>query len=480
MKRPLIALSCWLSAAAGLAADAPPAGPPALSPAAALVLAARHDARFQAAQASYRAESEGLAIARSRLLPEIDLSISRTHNDLDTRFGGRAQPSLDYYSGAAAVTLRQPLYRPESRARVRQARAENSRQTALLEGERGRLAVDLAAAYLDVVRAQADLAAQRSQQDAQRGALAAAQRAVPLGLGSASDRESREAKAALAGLRVLQAEARRAESLRLLERMVGQPVTRVLAPAEEGWAWPESDLGTLASWQTRARERSPDVQAAQAAVAVAREGVERARKDGWPTLDLIIARSKSTSDSYSSVNNTYLNSAIGLQLAMPLYAGGRYDAQSRQAVAQLDRAQALLEGAQREVDGLVANEHEVLTQAVQRLQAHDVVVRAAAQSLLAARQGAARGTQSGLDVLDAQAQLDSARAERTALWLQLLVASLKLNALAGDESWLSLAPLDRWLVAPVSLGARETGPTLARDVLRLRASPQMADGLASR
>ncbi|MGE3348302.1 MAG: TolC family protein [Ramlibacter sp.] len=470
-----LAVACSMVLCSARAQQAPAGAGDALSPAAALELAMRHEARFRSAEAAFRAESEGVALARSRLLPELGLNVARTRNSLDSSFNGRGQPHLDYYSGGASVTVRQPLYRPESRARLRQADAENTRQAALLDGERGRLAMDLAVAYLEVLRAQADVVAERAQHEALLGLVAAARRAEPLGLGSAADRDARQAKAELANLRVLQAEAHRAEAVRRLERMVGQPVQRLLGPAEQDFVWLPGGPGPLAGWQAQARERSPDVLAAQAAVRVAREGIERARAEALPTLDLVAGRSKSTSDSYSSVNNTYFNTSLGLQLSVQLYAGGRHDAGIRQAVAQHERAQALLEGAQRELDEAVAHEYELVAQADRRLKAHQVVVRNARQALEAARLGTARGTLSTLDIADAQAQLETARAEQTTARLQMLAAQLKLHTLSGDAPWLSLAPLDRWLVEPVAVVRASSPPAgVLSGGLNLKPTPLMA------
>ena len=110
-----------------------------------------------------------------------------------------------------------------------------------------------------------------------------------------------------------------------------------------------------------------------------------------------------------------------------------------------------LEGTQRDVDRQVDVAHQLLAQANQRLQAHQVVVAANQQAITAARQGLARGQQSALDVLEAQSQLQIALLEQRTTRLSLLLAQLRLNALAGDAQWLSLVPLETWLNQPVAL-----------------------------
>lgn len=431
-------------------ARAQPEGP--LTPAAALSLATAYEARFQAAQAGYRAEIEALPLARAGLLPEINVNAARNFNQLDARAGARLQPQLDYFSSSASITLRQPIYRRENWARYRQADAEVRRQDAVLASERARLAQELAGAYLEVLRTHADLQARRAEQLALSSAAAAAARGVPLGLASASDRDSRQARADLALLKSMEAAARRSEAVRLLERMVGRRVRELMAPPADARFDGAAAVGeSLAQWQERARARSPEVQAAQAAVEVAREGINRAKAGAHPTLDLVAGRSRSVSDSFTAINNTYFNTSVGLQASVPLYAGGRNDAAVRQAVAQLERAQALLDGALREQDDLVERDYQLLAEAAERLRAHDAVVQSAEQAVQAARQGISRGLQSNVELLDAQGQLAAASAERLTARLQLLAAQLRLQVLAGDAQWLSLEPLQRWLTDAVAV-----------------------------
>jgi outer membrane protein, protease secretion system len=419
----------------------------ALTPAAALVLALAHEARFQAAKANLRAESQAVDLARSAQYPSIALNANRTYNQLYPA-SGRQQ---DYVSSTTGVSLRQSVYRPETQALVDQARAEVTRQQALLGSERNRLSLEVATAYLEALRAQADWQAQQSQQQALEGLVAAAQRAQPLGLVSVSMVQERQAKAAQGKLRILQAQTKRSDAVIQLEKLVGQPVRHMLSLPDEGFSWRTDAPVLLADWQQRARTLSPEVQAAQAAIEATRKALVRLDAARWPTLDLVAGRNRIASETPTSINNRYMNTTVGLQLAVPIYDGGRNSAAMSQAVAQLDRATAQLEGVQRDLDSQIENAYQLLAQAGERLQAHQVVVAAAQQAVLAARQGQSRGQQSALDVQDAQALLEAARLEqRTTQW-QLMLTQTRLHGLAGDEEWLSLVPLQNWLVQSISV-----------------------------
>jgi len=437
-------------AAAAPAAAAPATGP-ALSLGNALNMAKGYEARYLAAQAGFRADREILDQTRGLLLPEISASANRTHNDLTAVYGTQQPQSGSYYSGSSSISLRQPIYRPESWARYRQAKSEVSRLEAVLDSDRNKLAIDLSAAYLEVLRAQTEFRSYQAQQLSQQGQAAAAARGVPLGLVSASERDERQARSDLAALRTVQAKAKLVEARHNLEKMVGQPVTTLLALEDANLAPQALEIEDLPVWLDRIANGSPEVRAARAAVEVAREGVDRAEAGHLPTVDLLAGRSKSESDSFTSINNTYYNTSVGVQLTVPIYSGGRVSSGVRQAVAQLEKAQAQLELAQRETAVLVEREHLTVRQAVHRLRAHDALVASATQNLVSARQGVERGNRSQLDVLEAQGLLQNAQYERAGARLELLAARVRLQSLAGEVDAATVARLDALLTQPVAI-----------------------------
>ena len=447
-----IASACLLAAALSQAFAQPvPAARGPLTLGDALQRARGYEARYQADEASFRSDAEILPQTRGLLLPEVSASASRTSNSLDALQGGRFAGSLDYYSGGWAVQLRQPIYRPENFARYQQAKAEVSRLEAVLSSDRNRLAVDLSATYLETLRSLAEFRAYEAQQRSLAGQAAAATRGVPLGLVSASERDERKARAEIAQLRLMQARGKFVEALRTLEKMVGVTVTELLGPDQARMEAANLTVEDLPVWLERAQNNAPEIRAARAAVEVAREGVERAKAGHKPTVDFVAARSKSTSESFTSINQTFYNSSLGVQLNVPIYAGGRVESGVRQAVAQQEKAQAQLDQALRDTSVLVEREHMTVRQAEQRLRAYQAYIASAQQNLAAAKAGVERGTRSQLDVLDAQGQLEGALNERSGALAELLAARMRLQSLAGEVGDTDVAMLDRLLTQPVKL-----------------------------
>lgn len=444
-------------AAGGALAQGAGGAPAPLSFGRAVEQARTHEAKFQAARASFRAESEILPQSRGLLLPEVSASVNRTYNRLDAVFGAQSQQSLNYYSGGSSINLRQPLYRPENWARFQQAKAEVRRLESVLLTDSNRLSVEVALAYLEALRAHAEYRSFEAQVQTYKAQAAAAERGLPLGLASTLDRDQARARVELGTLRLLQAEGKAAEGRRQLEKMVGASAVELLAPRDDSFDPGSLVADGLAAWLSKARAGSYEILAARAAVDVARVGVDRARAGHKPTLDLVAGRSKSTSESFSSINNVYYNSTIGVQLTVPLYAGGRVDSGVRQAVAQLEKAQAQLDGVERETDVLVEREYTTLKQAEQRLRAHTALVQSARQNATAAQSGVQRGTHSQLDVLQAQGELGTAQYERSGAWIELLAARMRLQSLAGEVDDQTVTQLDRLLVVPTVIGRGPAG-----------------------
>ena len=101
-----------------------------------------NDATVLAARAAAQAGRERIPQARSQLMPNVVINVSATQNQLSsttTNFLGQEQTSeASYPSGSQALVIRQPLYRPQLTAQLRQARAQVQDVEALLAQEEQR------------------------------------------------------------------------------------------------------------------------------------------------------------------------------------------------------------------------------------------------------------------------------------------------------------------------------------------------------
>lgn len=408
-----------------------------------------NEARHRLAQASFRADIEVLPQAQAGLRPDVSVSHSRTSNQLGARFSNGQSSSLDYYSGSTSLVARQPLYRPEAWSRLNQAQSEVIRLESVLLTDRNRVMVDTTAAYLELLRSDAEWRYGMLVWQAAQAQWDAARRGVELGLVSATDREDRRGRAELAKLRVQQLNAKKIDALRKLEVLTGRKVNSVKALGEAIKPATWLVLPDIATLSDKAVNEAPVVRAALAGVASAQFGIDRAQAMHQPTLDLVASRSKSSSDTFNSINSTYRNTAVTVQLNLPLYAGGRYSSVERQAAAQLEQAQAQFALAQSDTTIALEHEYQISVQLAQRLETHEALVSAATDLLTSMTAGVARGTKSRLDVLEATAGLGNARYEQTNAFLELLMSHVRLESFLGPLDDVVIDRLDQLLQTPV-------------------------------
>ena len=156
--------------------------------------------------------------------------------------------------------------------------------------------------------------------------------------------------------------------------------------------------------------------------------------------------SRSSSDTVTSLNQRYDNKVIGLQLTVPLYAGGYVSSTVRQAVAQAERAREALEAARRDLGVRVHREFKGVTEGVLRVRALQQAVMSAEQSVISNRKSFEGGSRTMLDVLNAEQQKTLAQRDLAQARYVYLVSRMRLQALAGDDRNVSVTEANAWLV----------------------------------
>jgi len=178
----------------------------------------------------------------------------------------------------------------------------------------------------------------------------------------------------------------------------------------------------------------------------ARQEIEKAKAGHKPTLDVVAQWARTNSDSVTSVNSRYDNKTLGLQLSVPLYAGGYVNSTVRQAVAALERAQEMLEAARRDLGVRVHREFRGVTEGVLRIRALEQAVRSAEQAVQSNQRSFQAGFRTTLDVLNAEQQKITAQRDLAQARYLYLVSRLRLQALAGDDRLTSVAEVNSWLM----------------------------------
>ena len=138
---------------------------------------------------------------------------------------------------------------------------------------------------------------------------------------------------------------------------------------------------------------------------------------------------------------------VGLQLNIPLYAGGGLDSRERESIARQRQAEQELAAARRDVRLKVQDGYLAVKTGVSRIAAVEQALVSARSALEATTLGRDVGTRTELDVLDAQQRAFAAELDLVQARVDYLLGRLRLSAAAGELSEESLRSLNAWLAS---------------------------------
>ncbi len=407
------------------------------------------DPTLLASRAGAAAGRERLPQALAPMLPNLSLSMTRNHNQLSSvapgLTGEPTRTDSSYPSSNRTLSLRQPIIRTYLTAQYRQAQAqvEDTHQTQAQDEQD--LAVRVSSAYFEAMLSHEQLAFVRAQRAAYQTQLAAAQKLLALGSGTRTDVD--EARARLDMTQANEIEARQGVdyTMHQLQAMVSQPIDRLATVDLVKFAAAQPEPADVQSWIARAELKNHRLRSLQAQLEVARGELAKAETGHMPTLDAVVQWTRSMSENVVNIQSTYSNYAIGLQLNIPIYAGGQVASTVRQAHAALERAGFLLEAGRRELAVSVHKEFRGVTESMARVTALEQALRSADQLLLSNQKSVRGGNRTLLDVMNAEQQrMLVLRDLAQARYLHLL-SRIRLLALAGSATTESIAAINQSL-----------------------------------
>ena len=394
-----------------------------------------NDATVLAARAAAQAGRERIPQARSQLMPNVVINVSATQNQLSsttTNFLGQEQTSeASYPSGSQALVIRQPLYRPQLTAQLRQARAQVQDVEALLAQEEQSLVARVSGAYFDALAAYEQLDIVLAQRTNYTTQLDAARKIFAAGSGTRTDVDEALSRLDLTAALEIEARQNVTFTLQQLQTMVKQPIDKVARLDAQRFDLRDAKTDSLQSWVDRAEGASPQLESLKAQVEVARQEIDKARAGHRPTLDAVAQWSRSESESVTNLRSTYTNASIGVQLSIPIFSGGSVNSAVRQALAGQERAEQALEAARRDLGVRVFKEYRGVTDSVAKIKALEQAVRSADQLVLSSSRSFQAGSRTLVDVSNAQQQRLVVLRELAQTRFVHLASRLRLQALAG-------------------------------------------------
>jgi len=396
-------------------------------------LASARDGQVRSARQDLAAAQARLDGANGGRWPQVNLTgnVNRTAQELGYQQSAFPDRSDVFRTYGYNLQLTQALYHREEQARREGAALAVEQAAAQAAAAELALWVRVAQPWFEACQYRWQAEAAQAEMQRQGARRDAARRRLQQGDLPRHELDLAEADLALAQARLAEAESERAQRLDVLGILAGEPVT----PGDDACPLGEVPAAPapLPAWLDQATGRSPELEAARRAVAVAEAQERQAEGGHGPMLDLVASDGLSKQGPTASVGvgSRTRTQSIGLQLNLPLFTGGTLSAKVREAAAGLAKVQA-------ELDALLARTQTDVSSNWRSLQVsrgHAEAAHRRVQALQAQQQALALRQRQGLatvaEALAADQDLAQARADAVRLQAMALLAQARLLAQAG-------------------------------------------------
>ncbi|MGH8397310.1 MAG: TolC family outer membrane protein [Gammaproteobacteria bacterium] len=380
---------------------------------------------IQAQQAQLRASGYDLENAQAGYKPQVDLGagIGTSHNDLSSPLFPISTYPLN--TKTAGLTITQPLYTGgQVSSNVNAAESSQSAQLASLNATEEQVFLDVAVAYMDVVRDQAVERLEQNNVEVLNQQLDATQAEFENGEVTHTDVAQAQARLAGAQASLIQAHGVLAASRATYVRVVGsEPGVLQQAALPESLPADQVDAIQLAKnnytvlaarFSENAAQQQAEVVAGRQKPSVALTGQVLEQLDPEIGFDRVDTRS------------------IMLTLSMPLYAGGALEAEKHAAQQRAVASHDDLVDAERQAQLDAVNAWQAYQTATAKLTAIHSQIDAEQVAASGVKDEAAVGERTTLDVLNADQELLNARVNLIRAQRDLLVSAYALKAATGQ------------------------------------------------
>ncbi len=416
-------------------------------------LALDSDPQVKAAEAAWHAMQETRQQSRALLFSQVTLSgnVMRNRQEITNS----SSSSLLFPSGSTfyftnktlSVNLNQPLYHHDyyvqlrqSDARVRQAEAEyHVAQQGLL--------LRVAELYFIVLSETDTLQFSQAEKQAIARQLEQIRQRFEVGLVAITDVHEAQARFDLSSSQEIEAQTRLASSREVLREVTGVLPTVLSGLSDSAVSTvtlPPPEPQDVEAWVDTTRNQNFKIIAAQATTDVAAQNVEAQRAGHYPTLDAVLNHGYGSSGGAFGDRET-LDSAIGLQLSVPLYSGGAVSSRVREAQYRLVESKQVLEQRQRAAVRETRNSYMRVLASISQVYASRQATVSNQSALDATQAGAEVGTRTTVDVLNAQRDLYRAQRDLSRARYEYVLNMVRLKEAAGMLSLADLEQINGWL-----------------------------------
>lgn len=397
-------------------------------------LAQANDPTFEAAKYGYQAAQEKAPQALAGNLPTLSMTGNRNYTGADASFNDSTPNRQGIFAWNWNLQLTQPIFRPQNIFAYKESEAQvEAAQADFAQAEQD-LILRVAQAYFDALVAQETIAMAEVQLQAMQEQEAVAKRGFELGTASVTDSDEARSKAEQARSQLIAAKNDLEVKLAEIERLTGKPV-QTLAGLRPAMVLPRPEPNDVNQWVDQAKDDNPTVRSQFLSLKAAGYTVKKSKAENFWTLDFV----GSYGDNYSSGNisiptpyeSRVKSSVAGVQLTVPIFAGGLNNSHIREAIANQEKLSAQLEEARRKAGADAKQAYASIVNGISQTEALQSAVESGESSVKGNQAGYKLGLRINSDVLNAQQQLFSSKRDLAKAKYDTLLQGLKLKAAAG-------------------------------------------------
>ncbi|MBJ7576639.1 TolC family outer membrane protein [Devosia sp. MC532] len=397
----------------------------------ALARAYEHAPELQSALLNAQSQAENIVTAKSAKLPTISGSFGASESISNATGQTLASGSHPVIGSQFNAGLRydQTLFDNfKSDAQIEQARAGAEAAEYQLRNTEQNVLLNVVQAYMDVLRFRELVSLRQENIAFFQAQLRSAQDRLEVGEGTRIDVAQAQARAAQgqAAFRAAQGSLETAEAT--FQRYVGVRPQGLSAGHNFARLLPNSIDGAIAE----AEIGHPAILLAKASIRAAQAGADIAAASGGPTASLTgqVGGALSVGNRNNTGTGT-LSGSVGINVAVPIYSGGRIGAAVRQANLGQIKSEVDAMSTYDQIRQAVISAWSGIQSADAQIQAAQAAVAASNTVLEGVIQERDLGTRTTLDVLNSQADLTSARESLITASSQKTIATFSLLSATG-------------------------------------------------
>ena len=394
--------------------------------------------RLKVARGQLDVSSARLDVANGQLLPQINANANLSDNRRTS-----LNQLQEFDGNRYAIQLRQILFNWQAFAERGAANLRQEIAEVTYFGELGALLAGVSDSYFNLLLAQDSLDSIAAELDAVKNQLSQIEQLYSKQLVKITDLYQAQASAAAIESQKVQLESEvaiRAETLAAISGL--NPINIFTLKSDVALPMPKEDLHY---WVTEAKKNSHAILANTLEVNVAEKNISSRRGAQLPQVSLILQRQDSDVGFDNMPMNRIDNSYIGLDITVPLYAGGSTRAGVREAISLREIATSELQQTELETNQKIRSAYLQLQASQAIISASHRFLESAELSATAMQRGFELNAVTSVDVLNAlrdqfKAQRDLQEAKynhiRTLLTLKQEAGLLSADDLLEISAWL--------------------------------------------